>query len=100
MQMKSNGKFSLTLAAVETLLAVAFASIAQAQEPVPAAQVISTAKTGAPCTPRATITVDGKHLPPAPASFGGEINLSAEQSKPCWPPTVAPPKGAPNVLLI
>ena len=28
------------------------------------------------------------------------INLDAAQSKPYWPPTVVPPKGAPNVLLI
>ena len=28
------------------------------------------------------------------------INLDAKDSKPCWPPTVVPPKGAPNVLLI
>jgi arylsulfatase A-like enzyme len=28
------------------------------------------------------------------------INLGAEQSKPFWPPTVVPPKGAHNVLLI
>ena len=28
------------------------------------------------------------------------INLSAEQSKPCWPATVVPPKDAPNILLI
>ena len=35
-----------------------------------------------------------------PPKFGGEINLDAAQSKPYWPPTVVPPKGAPNVLLI
>ena len=28
------------------------------------------------------------------------INLDAKESKPYWPPTVVPPKGAPNVLLI
>jgi arylsulfatase len=56
--------------------------------------------TGAPCSPSATATVDGKSLPPAPPEFGGVINLSAKESKPCWPPQVVPPKGAPNVLLI
>jgi arylsulfatase len=56
--------------------------------------------TGVPCSPSATTTIDGKYLPSPPAPFGGEINLSAEQSKPCWPATVVPPKGAPNVLLI
>ena len=32
--------------------------------------------------------------------FGGVIKESATDSKPYWPPTVVPPKGAPNVLLI
>ena len=32
--------------------------------------------------------------------FGGVIKESAVDSKPYWPPTVVPPKGAPNVLLI
>ncbi|MGB0124231.1 MAG: arylsulfatase [Silvibacterium sp.] len=54
----------------------------------------------APGSPSATTTIDGKYLPPPPAKFGGVINLSAEESKPFWPPTVVPPKGAPNVLLI
>jgi len=70
------------------------------------AMVISFAPAGAqqingvPGSPSATTTVDGKHLPPAPPKFGGEINLGAEQSKPYWQPTVVPPTGAPNVLLI
>jgi arylsulfatase A-like enzyme len=54
----------------------------------------------APCTPSATTTIEGKYLPPQPPKFGGVINLGAEQSKPCWPAKVVPPKGAPNVLLI
>ena len=64
----------------------------------------STAKaqhtTGTPCSPSATTTVDGKYLPSPPPEFGGVINMSATDSKPCWPPRVVPPKGAPNVLLI
>ena len=56
--------------------------------------------TGVPCSPSATTTVDGKTLPSPPAPFGGVINLSASESKPCWPAKVVPPKGAPNVLLI
>ena len=55
---------------------------------------------GVPGAPSATETIDGKYLPPPAPKFGGEINLGAEQSKPYWPPTVVPPKGAPNVLLI
>src|SRR6478672_4795820 len=56
--------------------------------------------TGTPGSPGATTTIDGSHLPPAPSPFGGVINLQADQSKPYWPPTVVPPKGAPNILLI
>ena len=55
---------------------------------------------GTPGSPSATTTIGGKYLPPPPAPFGGVINLNASQSKPYWPPTVVPPKGAPNVLLI
>jgi arylsulfatase A-like enzyme len=51
-------------------------------------------------SPSATTTIDGKQLPPPPAKFGGVIKQSAADSKPYWPPTVVPPKGAPNVLLI
>src|SRR4029077_1566185 len=53
-----------------------------------------------PCSPSATTNIDGKYVPSPPAPFGGTINLGAEQSKPCWPAKVVPPKGAPNVLLI
>jgi arylsulfatase A-like enzyme len=56
--------------------------------------------TGEPGSPSATMTIDGKYLPSPPPKFGGVINLGAEQSKSYWPPTVVPPKGAPNVLLI
>jgi arylsulfatase len=56
--------------------------------------------TGVPCSPSATTTIDGTHIPPTAPAFGGFINLSASESKPCWPPQVVPPKGAPNVLLI
>jgi len=56
--------------------------------------------TGAPGSPSATTTLDGKQLPPPDVKFGGVINDTAVDSKPFWPPTVVPPKGAPNVLLI
>jgi arylsulfatase A-like enzyme len=56
--------------------------------------------TGTPGSPSATTTIDGKYLPNPPAPFGGTINLDAANSKPYWPPTVVPPKGAPNILLI
>src|SRR5262245_43939497 len=56
--------------------------------------------TGTPGAPDATTTVDGRFIPNPPASFGGEIGLSAKDSKPYWPPQIVPPKGAPNILLI
>src|SRR5438874_6574443 len=56
--------------------------------------------TGAPGSPSATTTIDGKYLPPQPPQFGGEINLQASTSTPYWPPQIVPPKGAPNILLI
>jgi arylsulfatase A-like enzyme len=56
--------------------------------------------TGELGTPSATTTIDGKQLPPPAMKFGGVIKDDAKDSKPYWPPTVVPPKGAPNVLLI
>ena len=56
--------------------------------------------TGVPGSPSATITLDGKQLPPPPQKFGGVIKESAKDSKTWWPARVVPPKGAPNVLLI
>jgi arylsulfatase len=56
--------------------------------------------TGTPGSPDATVTIDGKQLPPPPLPFGGVIKESAVDSKPYWPPRVVPPKGAPNILLI
>ena len=38
--------------------------------------------TGTPGSPSATTTIDGKYLPNPPPAFGGEINLSAKDSKP------------------
>src|SRR6476660_8111918 len=56
--------------------------------------------TGTPGSPGATTTIDGKQLPPPDPQFGGVIKDTATDSKPWWPPTVVPPKSAPNVLLI
>jgi arylsulfatase A-like enzyme len=56
--------------------------------------------TGTPGSPSATTTIPGDQLPPPPPKFGGTITEDAKDSKPWWPPTVVPPKGAPNVLLI
>ena len=56
--------------------------------------------TGIPGSPSATITIDGKQLPAPATKFGGVIREQAKDSKSYWPPSVVPPKGAPNVLLI
>jgi len=66
-----------------------------AATPVAAQQI-----TGTPGSPSATTTIEGKQLPPPPPKFGGVIKEDAKDSKPYWPATVVPPKGAPNVLLI
>jgi arylsulfatase len=78
------------------LLATGLASLLITLPSLLAAQQI----TGTPGTPSATMTLDGKQLPPEPPKFGGVINETAKDSKPYWPPSVVPPKGAPNVLLI
>ncbi len=56
--------------------------------------------TGVPGSPSATMSIDGRQLPPPPMQFGGKIERNAAQSKPWWAPRVVPPKGAPNILLI
>jgi arylsulfatase A-like enzyme len=56
--------------------------------------------TGELGSPGATTTIDGKQLPPPDPKFGGVIKDGALQSKAWWAPRVAPPKQAPNVLLI
>jgi arylsulfatase A-like enzyme len=56
--------------------------------------------TGTPGSPGATVTIDGKQLPPPDPQFGGVIREKASESTPWWAPRVVPPKGAPNVLLI
>src|SRR6266480_3908922 len=56
--------------------------------------------TGAPGSPDATTTIDGRYLPPPPQRFQGKIDLNAARSRPAWPARVVPPEGAPNILLI
>jgi arylsulfatase len=69
---------------------------------VPLAPVAAVAQqiTGVPGSPSATMTIDGKQLPPPESPFGGKIERNALQSTPWWPPRVVPPKGTPNILLI
>jgi arylsulfatase A-like enzyme len=51
-------------------------------------------------SPSATTTIQGNQIPAVQPKFGGVIKETAKDSKTWWPPTVVPPKGAPNVLLI
>ena len=51
---------------------------------------------GTPGSPSATVTIDGKQIPPPPMKFGGVIKESALGSKQYWHPRVVPPKGAPK----
>ena len=73
---------------VGALVAVSSSAMAQVQT------------TGTPGSPSATTTIDGRYIPNPPAPFAGKANLSTEGSRPGWPATVVPPKGAPNILLI
>jgi arylsulfatase len=90
----------------QALLLFAAVSSSQAAEPKPGTappktQAAPSAQaTPAPGSPAATTTIDGKYIPPPPEPFHGEIGVNARDSKPYWPPTVVPPKDAPNVLLI
>lgn len=63
----------------------------------PAPRVQTTGTVGAA---NATTTADPSALPNPPLRFGGTIGATPATSKPWWPPSVVPPKNAPNVLLI
>jgi arylsulfatase A-like enzyme len=51
-------------------------------------------------SPDYTEALQSKVVPPLPPKFGGVIKDTALQSETWWPPTIVPPTGAPNVLLI
>ena len=82
-------RLSLMLFAVLALTALSTASTARAQQ-----------INGVPGSANATVTLEGKQLPPPPMPFGGVIKETAKDSTPYWPPRVVPPKGAPSILLI
>jgi len=65
-----------------------------------AAPVAAQTVTGVLGSPSATTTIKGNQIPAPEPKFGGVITPDATTSKPWWPPTIAPRKGAPNVLLI
>ena len=84
-------KSRILLNAFAGMLAAAVFGIGSAS-----AQVV-TGKLG---SPSATTTVSNKQLPPPDPKFGGTIKRDALSSQAWWAPRVAPPQGAPNVLLI
>lgn len=59
-------------------------------------------KKGAPKegSPAFTEALTSRVLPPLPPKFGGVVKETYAESKPWWPPTIVPPKGAPNILLV
>jgi arylsulfatase A-like enzyme len=83
--------------AKQILLGAMLAAAVMAVAPSARAEVQTT---GTPGSPGATTSIDGKQLPPPDPQFGGVIKDSAVDSKPWWSPTIVPPEGAPNVLLI
>jgi arylsulfatase A-like enzyme len=76
-----------------------FALVAAASTAIPLA-AIAQQVTGELGSAGATTTIEGKQLPPSPATFGGVIGQTTKDSKTWWPPRVVPPRGAPNILLI
>ncbi|WP_143744445.1 arylsulfatase [Mesorhizobium prunaredense] len=70
-------------------MVVALTGVGQAQQ--------SDAPLGSPAATRA---IDGLQLPAPDMPFGGKTERNALESTPFWQPRVAPPEGAPNVLLI
>lgn len=82
------------------MLAMSFSLTLAAGTLVGPLQAMAQQVSGAPGSPSATTTIDGRQLPPPPPKFGGVVKERATQSTPWWPPRVVPPKGAPNVLLI
>jgi arylsulfatase len=56
--------------------------------------------TGEVGSPSAVQFPDSRVLPIPPPPFSGVITPNLIDSKPGWPPTIGPPEGAPNVLLV
>ncbi len=53
-----------------------------------------------PGSPAFTEPLASNVLLPVPPRFGGVIKDTEPDSKAWWPPTIVPPKGAPNILLV
>src|SRR5579862_7379019 len=89
MSVKGRTSFHVSLLAALMITSLTTASVARAQQ-----------INGVAGSPSATMTLDGKQIPPPPMPFGGVIKENAKDSTQWWPPRVVPPKGAPNILLI
>ena len=87
-----NSRKQLAAAVALTVFGIGTAAAQQGSTPI---QV-----TGTLGSPSATTTIPGNQLPAPEAKFGGVIKDDALNSKQWWPPTIVPPKGAPNILLI
>jgi arylsulfatase len=61
---------------------------------------VPSGETAKPGSPNYIESLKGGQIPPIPPKFGGVIKDTAEKSTPWWPPTIRPPKDAPNVVLI
>src|SRR5271166_3668531 len=93
------------LVAVTATLAAAFATHCHksdgAGDPQSGHEGIASPQGSAPVgSPSATVSLSADRLPAAPPKFGGVLSEHTKDSKPWWPPTVRPAKGAPNVLLV
>jgi len=86
---RGRGLFRLLTALAAAGLAIALTEPAEAQQ--------SDAPLGSPAATRA---IDGLQLPAPDVPFAGVIKPNALESTPFWQPRIAPPEGAPNVLLI
>jgi len=85
------------LAALGIGITAAFRNDARARSGEPTQDTQETI-VGEPGAPGATRLISGQQLPAPPSKFGGVIETTTDQSKPYWPPRVAPRPGAPNVL--
>jgi arylsulfatase A-like enzyme len=91
--------FSLTLAGTPSL-AQQPPGVPQSDRWKSSESVPAPPETAIPGSPSATTTISGKQLPAPPATFRGKIERTTKGSRPYWPPRIAAPRGAPNVLLI
>jgi arylsulfatase len=79
------------------LIVLALAVIVAFTVPITVSGPQAAPESGAPAY---TESLRSTAIPPLPPEFGGAVEPVVADSKSWWPPTIVPPKGAPNVLLI